>query len=84
MSEEREKRQRTDVAIIRIEELCPFPAAEIREEMKKYPNAKEFFWCQEEHRNQGPWSFINPRFANILGHHVSRNDLNEKTNKRFV
>ena len=83
LSEEREKRQRADVAIIRIEELCPFPAEEIRQEMKKYPNAKEFLWCQEEHRNQGPWSFINPRFANIIGHHVSRTNGRKIDLSRF-
>lgn len=70
LTEEREKRERKDVAIIRLEELCPFPADELRQEMKKYPNAKEFLWCQEEHRNQGAWSFIDPRFTNIVGLHV--------------
>ena len=70
LNEAREKRKRDDVAIIRIEELCPFPADEIRKEMQKYPNAKEFLWAQEEHRNQGPWSFIKPRFENIVGVHV--------------
>ena len=60
------------MAIIRLEELCPFPADELRREMKKYPNAKEFLWCQEEHRNQGAWPFISPRFQNIVGVHVCR------------
>ena len=70
LNEEREKQQRQDIAIIRLEELCPFPADELRQEMKKYSKAKEFLWCQEEHRNQGAWSFIHPRFSNILGVHV--------------
>jgi probable 2-oxoglutarate dehydrogenase E1 component DHKTD1 len=70
LNEEREKRNRDDIAIIRLEELCPFPADELRQEIKKYKNAKEFLWCQEEHRNQGAWSFINPRFENIVGVHV--------------
>jgi probable 2-oxoglutarate dehydrogenase E1 component DHKTD1 len=70
LNEERDKRKRNDIAIIRLEELCPFPADELREEIKKYKNAKEFIWCQEEHRNQGAWSFIKPRFENIVGIHV--------------
>jgi len=67
LNDEREKRKRDDVAIIRVEELCPFPADEIRQEMKKYRNAKEFLWCQEEQRNQGAWTFVKPRFENIVG-----------------
>jgi len=55
-----------NTAIIRIEELVPFPAELIKEELRKYPNAKEFIWCQEEHRNMGAWSFVNPRFQNLL------------------
>eukprot|EP00794_Sanderia_malayensis_P020276 gene20276-22262_t len=55
-----------DTAIIRIEELAPFPAEFLKEELRKYPNAKEFLWCQEEHRNMGPWFFVNPRFQNVL------------------
>jgi probable 2-oxoglutarate dehydrogenase E1 component DHKTD1 len=70
LNEEREKRKRDDIAIIRLEELCPFPADEIRQEIKKYKNVKDFIWCQEEHRNQGVWSFINPRFQNVVGIHV--------------
>ncbi len=70
LNEERDKQKRDDIAIIRLEELCPFPTDEIREEIKKYKNIKDFIWCQEEHRNQGVWSFIRPRFENILGIHV--------------
>ncbi|KAL5008021.1 hypothetical protein ScPMuIL_013602 [Solemya velum] len=64
---ERDSRQTTDMAITRIESLCPFPAAEIQAEVKKYPNASDFIWSQEEHRNMGPWTFIAPRFENIVG-----------------
>ncbi|XP_064622382.1 2-oxoadipate dehydrogenase complex component E1-like [Lineus longissimus] len=56
-----------DVAIIRLEELCPFPVEDIRNELNKYKNAKEFVWSQEEHRNMGAWSFINPRFEKVVG-----------------
>ena len=70
LNEERAKRKRDDVAIVRLEELCPFPADELRQEIGKYTNAKEFLWCQEEHRNQAAWSFVKPRFENIVGIHV--------------
>lgn len=43
------------VAIVRIEQLYPFPKAALLEELKKYPNAKEIVWCQEEPQNQGVW-----------------------------
>jgi probable 2-oxoglutarate dehydrogenase E1 component DHKTD1 len=46
------KRKLENVAIIRVEELSPFPAKEIRTILNKYKNAKEFVWAQEEHRNQ--------------------------------
>jgi probable 2-oxoglutarate dehydrogenase E1 component DHKTD1 len=70
LNDERNRRQRDDIAIIRVEELCPFPVDELRQEMKKYPHVKEYLWCQEEHRNQGAWSFVRPRFENILGINV--------------
>ena len=53
------------------QQLCPFPAAEIRNELQKYSNATDFVWSQEEHRNMGPWSFIRPRFENVVGKKVS-------------
>lgn len=57
----------SDTAILRLEALCPFPAKELAEELSKYTQAKEFIWCQEEHRNMGPWFFVQPRFQNLLG-----------------
>uniref|UniRef100_A0A131YWL7 Putative 2-oxoglutarate dehydrogenase E1 component DHKTD1 n=1 Tax=Rhipicephalus appendiculatus TaxID=34631 RepID=A0A131YWL7_RHIAP len=56
-----------DTAIIRLEALCPFPAKELVDELAKYTQAKEFIWCQEEHRNMGAWFFVQPRFQNLLG-----------------
>ncbi len=43
------------VAIIRIEQLYPFPYDELKAELKKYPNATRVVWCQEEPKNQGAW-----------------------------
>ncbi len=50
----REKKQ-SDIALLRIEQLYPFPAKVFAAEIKKYPNAREVVWCQEEPQNQGAW-----------------------------
>lgn len=47
-----------DVAIIRIEQLYPFPHKAISAEIKKYPALEEVVWCQDEPQNQGAWFFI--------------------------
>jgi len=53
--EEAAKRGIADVAILRVEQLYPFPRAEISAELAKYTAAKEVIWCQEEPMNQGAW-----------------------------
>jgi len=47
--------QRKDAALIRVEQLYPFPHKQFQAEMKRYPNAQEVVWCQEEPQNQGAW-----------------------------
>ena len=54
----REEKGSDDVAIIRIEQLYPFPHKAFAAEVKKYPNATEIVWCQDEPQNQGAWFFI--------------------------
>ena len=44
-----------DVAIVRLEQLYPFPHEEFKAALAKFPNAKEVVWCQEEPQNQGAW-----------------------------
>jgi len=44
-----------DIAIVRLEQQYPFPHAEFKAEMAKYPKTKEVVWCQEEPQNQGAW-----------------------------
>jgi 2-oxoglutarate dehydrogenase E1 component len=51
----RNETKRNDVAIIRVEQLYPFPHKQFEAEMKRYPNALEVVWCQEEPQNQGAW-----------------------------
>lgn len=53
--EKRRKDQREDVAIIRVEQLYPFPEDFLREQLSLYTNAKDVVWCQEEPINQGAW-----------------------------
>jgi 2-oxoglutarate dehydrogenase E1 component len=45
----------TDVALVRIEQLYPFPREELRAELKRFSAAKQVVWCQEEPQNQGAW-----------------------------
>jgi len=54
----REDKGADDVAIIRVEQLYPFPHKAFAAELKKYPNASEIVWCQDEPQNQGAWFFI--------------------------
>jgi 2-oxoglutarate dehydrogenase E1 component len=54
----REERESDDVAILRIEQLYPFPHKLFSAEMKKYPNAIDVVWCQDEPQNQGAWFFV--------------------------
>jgi len=53
--EARRHEQLTHIAIIRIEQLYPFPARYFKAELQKYVNIKEMVWCQEEPENQGAW-----------------------------
>ncbi|MDE1545270.1 2-oxoglutarate dehydrogenase E1 component [Dechloromonas agitata] len=50
-----------DIAIVRMEQLYPFPKASLEVELAKYPKATEIVWCQEEPRNQGAWYWIASR-----------------------
>ena len=53
--EQRRKNEQTDVAIIRIEQLYPFPRDEIEKVIEQYKHVKDWVWCQEEPQNQGAW-----------------------------
>ncbi|WP_178987283.1 2-oxoglutarate dehydrogenase E1 component [Winogradskyella schleiferi] len=56
--EEQEKLERDDVALVRIEQLFPLPAEDIRAVIKKYKNADDIVWAQEEPRNMGAYSYL--------------------------
>jgi 2-oxoglutarate dehydrogenase E1 component len=53
--EDAAKRKIDDVAIVRVEQLYPFPRKEVSAELSRFPAAKEVVWCQEEPMNQGAW-----------------------------
>jgi 2-oxoglutarate dehydrogenase E1 component len=58
LAKKRQELERDDVAIIRVEQLYPFPHKAFSAELKKYPNAAEVVWCQDEPQNQGAWFFV--------------------------
>ncbi|HEY1722737.1 MAG TPA: 2-oxoglutarate dehydrogenase E1 component [Magnetospirillaceae bacterium] len=63
--EERTKRNIKDVALVRVEQLYPWPKETIASQIRRYSNA-EIVWCQEEPGNMGAWTFVMPRFNFIL------------------
>lgn len=66
--DKRNKDKRNDVAIIRIEQLYPFPEAVLRSELAKYPNVVEYVWCQEEPMNQGAWYSSQHHMRSVINH----------------
>jgi 2-oxoglutarate dehydrogenase E1 component len=70
--EEREDIGLDDVYLIRIEQLYPFPARSLIQELGRFPNA-DFVWCQEEPRNMGAWHFIEPNVEWVLDHVDAKN-----------
>jgi 2-oxoglutarate dehydrogenase E1 component len=58
LAKKREEKGADDVAILRVEQLYPFPHKPFAAELKKYPNATDIVWCQDEPQNQGAWFFI--------------------------
>ncbi len=63
---ERDLRGLDNVYLMRLEQFYPFPAQSLTTELKRFPNA-EIVWCQEEPKNQGAWSFVEPNIEWVLG-----------------
>ncbi len=55
-----------DVAVVRIEQLYPFPAADLQATLAMYPNLREIVWAQEEPKNMGAWEFISWRLERLV------------------
>ncbi|APZ53467.1 2-oxoglutarate dehydrogenase E1 component [Salipiger abyssi] len=64
--EERDARGLDDVYLLRIEQFYPFPALSLVKELERFKGA-EMIWCQEEPKNQGAWTFIEPNIEWVLG-----------------
>jgi 2-oxoglutarate dehydrogenase E1 component len=64
--EERDARGIDDVYLMRVEQFYPFPAQSVVKELSRFKNA-EVVWCQEEPKNQGAWTFIEPNIEWVLG-----------------
>ena len=59
----RREEEMDNVALVRIEQLYPFPSDYVKAEIEKYSSAKDIVWCQEEPMNQGAWNQIRHRFT---------------------
>jgi 2-oxoglutarate dehydrogenase E1 component len=66
LAERRQKEEREDVAIVRVEQLFPLRDDLLREELGRFHHARSFTWVQEEPRNMGAWSYMRPHLAAIL------------------
>ena len=58
LAKRRDEKGDDDVALLRVEQLYPFPHKAFAAELKKYPNAVDIVWCQDEPQNQGAWFFV--------------------------
>lgn len=74
LDEQRVKAGNTDTAIVRLEQLYPFPQGQLDALLKKYKNAKEFMWVQEEPENMGPWTHVSRRFKGVSLQYVGRGE----------
>jgi 2-oxoglutarate dehydrogenase E1 component len=64
--EQRRKKEQKDVAIVRIEQLYPFPHQAVQEALKPYAHVHDFVWCQEEPLNQGAWYCSQHHFREVI------------------
>ncbi|MGL4734990.1 MAG: 2-oxoglutarate dehydrogenase E1 component [Enterovibrio sp.] len=64
--EQRQKHDLSHIALVRLEQLYPFPKEELQAAFAPFAEAKEWFWCQEEPQNQGAWQFVFHRLQPLL------------------
>ena len=72
----RDEDARNDIAILRIEQLYPFPYDDLEEILTKYQNVEEFVWCQEEPMNQGAWFSHRHRIQRVLDRLNNKKEVN--------
>jgi len=63
----RDQREIDDVAIVRVEQLYPFPADELHAALERWPSVQEVYWVQEEPWNMGGWQFMAMRLPRVIG-----------------
>jgi len=61
----RETRKKSHVAIVRVEQLYPFPQKDLQEIFAKYPRKRRYIWVQEEPQNQGAWFYMKEHFSQV-------------------
>ncbi|MFN3697967.1 MAG: 2-oxoglutarate dehydrogenase E1 component [Pseudobdellovibrio sp.] len=76
--EQREKLNDQKTALVRLEQISPFPHWKIKEIFKMYPNAKKVIWAQEEPQNMGAFTYVYFKFAHIL------NEINSKAQFGYI
>src|SRR6266536_1541346 len=67
LARRREDASLEGVALVRVEQLYPFPAEQIRQQLDAYPEAQRVLWVQEEPENMGAWRYLAVRFERVLG-----------------
>jgi 2-oxoglutarate dehydrogenase E1 component len=65
--EKRQAENIDNVALVRLEQLYPFPWRLLRKELTRYPAVREFVWCQEEPQNQGAWYATRHKLEEVIG-----------------
>ncbi len=63
----RNKENKMDIALVRIEQLYPFPVEKVKYVFQTFKNANKYLWVQEEPKNQGAWHYIKEELDNIIG-----------------
>ncbi len=76
--EEREKNRDTKTALVRLEQIAPFPANRVQEVLKHYSNLKQIVWTQEEPKNMGSFSYVYFKFVDLMS------QMNLKVNLTYV
>jgi len=76
--EQREKLNDQKTALVRLEQISPFPHWKIKDIFKMYPNAKKVIWAQEEPQNMGAFNYVYFKFASIL------NEINSKAQFGYI
>jgi 2-oxoglutarate dehydrogenase E1 component len=67
LAKREETGKQRDVAIVRIEQLYPWPADELKKVLDRHGAARDWVWVQEESQNMGAWTFVGPRLQELMG-----------------